>query len=214
MVGCRDGVIEHSTFDGRGNGDRGLQTKGNSAHITVRGCAFLNYVERGVNLGGNTGADYFRPRLSPQWDGFEARDITVEHCTFHGGKTPVAFASSTRCAFQNNLVAYPDKWAFRLLRENRMEGSRPTQQATFAHNLIVWKGKALSPAANVGPGVEVESLHIADNWWYRTDRPESSRPTLPVTEIRGHAGRDPQLTVDKDHPPTVGTAAEAWLKQE
>ena len=34
----------------------------------------------GVNIGGSTGRAYFRPRP----EGFEAKDITVEDCTFVG----------------------------------------------------------------------------------------------------------------------------------
>lgn len=206
MVGCHDGIIETSRFDGMNNGDRGIQAKGGSANIVVRDCTFRGYIERGVNLGGSTGEKYFRP---PTFTGYEARDITVLHCIFVGGKTPVAFASSTNCTFHNNLIAYPDKWAVRILRENRFEGSQPTGRGTFTHNLIVWRGDALRPAVNVGPDVSADTFRFEGNWWYRTDAAEESRPSLPVAETDGVYGKNPHLSVNEDNV-TLGEEAKAW----
>ena len=88
MVGCHRGEIVGCTFrHGDTTGDSGVQAKGGSREIVIRRCRFEHAGQRAVNLGGSTGLAFFRPKP----EGYEAKDITVEDCTFNGSMTPVAF---------------------------------------------------------------------------------------------------------------------------
>jgi len=73
MVGCRDGVIESSSFIGKEGFSQstGVQAKGGSERVQIRRNAFVNAGQRAINLGGSTGTAYFRPSLRD----FEAREI-------------------------------------------------------------------------------------------------------------------------------------------
>lgn len=166
MVGCHDGVITDSLLHGHGTANNGIQAKGGSSHITIRRSLILGFIERGVNLGGSTGAAYFRP---PTFAGFEATDLLVEGCIFWGGNTPVAFVSSRDCTFRYNMVLYPQAWAVRILRENRMEGSQPTRAGTYAQNLIVWRRGELRKAMNIGSGTAAHTFSFEHNRWYCTN---------------------------------------------
>ncbi len=88
MVGCHRGVIEGCVFRARvSDRSEGVQAKGGCRDITVRRCLFAPGGGRGVNIGGSTGLQFFRPKV----EGFEAKDITVEGNVFVGGFAPVAF---------------------------------------------------------------------------------------------------------------------------
>ena len=195
MVGCHDGLITGSTLDGLDNGHNGIQAKGGSAGIVIRGCTFRRYIERGVNLGGHTGAEFFRP---PAFDGYEARDLLVEGCTFVGGNTPVAFVSSRDCTFRYNTVAFPKAWALRILRENNTQGSEPTSHGTYSHNLIVWNSGDLRTHVNIGKGTAPDTFHFEGNWWLSADAPRQSKPTLPTAETDGVHGPELLLVVDPE----------------
>ena len=77
MVGCHRGLIEGCTFRGKPgcSQDCGPQIKGGSSQITVRRCLFLDAGDRGVNIGGVTGASFFRPR-SARYEAKEHHDLS------------------------------------------------------------------------------------------------------------------------------------------
>ncbi|HEU4419520.1 MAG TPA: right-handed parallel beta-helix repeat-containing protein, partial [Planctomycetota bacterium] len=89
MVGCHRVLIDGCTLRDRDEGAAatGVQAKGGSRDVTVRRCRFEHAGERAVNIGGSTGLQYFRPKP----EGFEAKDVTVEGCTFVGSMAPIAF---------------------------------------------------------------------------------------------------------------------------
>ena len=104
MVGCHRGEVVGCTFrHGDRQGDNGVQAKGGSGEIMIRRCRFEHAGQRAVNLGGSTGLAYFRPR--PQ--GYEAKDITVEDCTFVGSMAPVAFVGVDGAAVRHNTIYRP-----------------------------------------------------------------------------------------------------------
>ena len=191
MVGCRSGVIERCRFrhDGPQNGHHGVQAKGGSEDVVIRHCRFENAGQRGVNLGGSTGLPYFRPAPN----GFEARRITVERCVFQGGMCAVAFVGSTDCKVRFNTIHQPSKWIARILQENRRSEFIPSQAGSFTDNLIVFRAGDVRTAVNVGPGTKPTSFEFARNAWFAMDRPDRSRPSLPVRETEGVYGVDPEL---------------------
>jgi hypothetical protein len=190
MVGCHRGEVTGCTFrHGDRRGDHGVQAKGGSCEVVIRRCRFEHAGQRAVNLGGSTGLAYFRPR--PQ--GYEAKDITVEDCTFLGSMAPVAFVGVDGAAVRYNTIYRPGRWSLRILRENNEGGFVPCRNGRFTDNLIAFRSDEMATAANVGPGTAPESFTLARNAWYCLDAPQRSRPRLPTAEADGVYGVDPRF---------------------
>ncbi len=190
MVGCHRGEVTGCTFrHGDREGDNGAQAKGGSGEITIRRCRFEHAGQRAVNLGGSTGRAYFRPE--PR--GYEARDITVEDCTFIGSMTPVAFVGVDGAEVRHNTIYRPGRWGLRILRENNGEGFLPCRNGEFTDNLIAFRSDEMVVSVNIGPGTAPETFTLARNAWYCLDAPERSHPRLPVAEADGVYGADPRF---------------------
>lgn len=189
MVGCARGTITGCDIREGGEGASGIQAKGGSEEIAVRSCRFENAGERALNLGGSTGMAYFRPK--PQ--GFEARNLRVENCTFLGGRTPVAFVGVDGAVFRRNTILYPGRWALRILQETRDPGFVPSRNGQFLENLIVFRSQEMIMPVNIGDGTAPETFTLRGNAWYCEDAPARSRPRLPVpiTESNGIYGVKP-----------------------
>jgi hypothetical protein len=191
MVGCHRGLIEGCTFRGKPDcsQDCGPQIKGGSSQITVRRCLFLDAGDRGVNMGGSTDAGVFRPRGAH----YEAKDVTVEGCTFVGGEACVAYVGLQGAVVRYNTMYRPRKWVLRILQENMSEGFPACCDGRFEHNLIVFLRGDGGGLVNIGPHTRPETFRFAHNWWYCEDQPAASRPVLPAPETDGVYGVDPQL---------------------
>lgn len=190
MVGCHRGEVAGCTFrHGDQQGDHGVQAKGGSSEIALRHCRFEHAGQRAVNLGGSTGPDYFRPR--PR--GHEAKDITVEDCTFLGSMAPIAFVGVDGATVRHNTIYRPGRWALRILQENNGEGFVPCRNGRFTDNLIAFRSGEMAVPVNVGPGTAPETFVLARNAWYCLDAPQRSRPNLPVAEAGGSYGVDPRF---------------------
>ncbi len=191
MVGCHDGRIVDCFFRQRGDSPgNGVQTKGGSARIQIQRCRFEHAGGRAVNLGGSTGDDYFRP---PAAD-CEARDITVEDCTFLGSQAAIAFVGADRAVVRYNTIYRPERWVVRILQESRGARFVPCRHGSFQHNLVVFHAAEIRAIVNAGDGTDPQSFQFADNWWFcADDPPRSSRLSLPVRETGATYGRDPQF---------------------
>lgn len=190
MVGCHRGTITGCTFrHGNSVGDSGVQAKGGSTDILIVRCRFEHAGQRAVNLGGSTGMAYFRPRpLS-----YEARDITVEDCTFTGSMTPVAFVGVDGAVVRYNTIYRPKRWGLRILQETRQPGFVPSRNGHFTDNLIAFRSDEMAVPINVGDGTAPETFTLARNAWYCLDAPQRSRPKLPIPEADGVYGVDPHF---------------------
>lgn len=193
MVGCRDGLIVGSVLrheDGRGSS--GIQMKGGSRDIVVRRCRFENSGRRSVNIGGSTGLAYFRPRP----EGFEARDITVEDCTFIGSNAPIAFVGVDGAIVRHNTIYRPGRWVLRILQETRDTAFVPSRNGRFTDNVIAYRTDELNSAVNVGEGTDPKSFVFSDNVWFAIDQPTASvqvKRALPTPEVSGRYGIDPHF---------------------
>lgn len=195
MVGCHRGVIEDCRFEhGDEAGSHGVQAKGGSARVLIRGCRFEHAGQRAVNLGGSTGLAYFRPKP----EGFEARAITVEDCTFRGSNAAVAFVGADGAIVRHNTIYRPRRWAFRILQETREPGFVPCRGGVITDNLIVFRADEMAVPLNIGDATDPASFTMARNAWYCLDAPARSRPALPIPETDGAYGVDPRLGGD-DH---------------
>ncbi|HRK22903.1 MAG TPA: right-handed parallel beta-helix repeat-containing protein, partial [Fimbriimonadaceae bacterium] len=193
MVGCHRGFIRRSSFES--GGDNGVQVKGGSSDIVVERCRFYSSGQRGVNFGGSTGFEFFRPPLEEMVSGkrYEARNIVVRGCQFYAATAAAAFVGVDGAQFEYNTIHAPTRWAFRILQETRDPSFVPSRGGVIARNLILFSSQAWSEGGvNVGPGTDPASFRFERNYWYCSDRPEVSRPKLPTPEIDGVYGVDPE----------------------
>ncbi len=189
MVGCHRGTIEGCRFHHDTGASTGVQCKGGAGEIVIRGNTFDEVGARGVNIGGSTGLQYFRP--PPQ--GYEARDITVEGNVFIGGEAPVAFVGCDGSTVRFNTIYLPGKWAMRILQETRAPGFVPCRNGVFTDNIVVFRSDRWGEGGvNIGPATAPETFTFARNVWYCVDRPELG-PTLPTAEEDGLVGEDPRF---------------------
>ncbi|MBC7853578.1 MAG: hypothetical protein IAF94_09090, partial [Pirellulaceae bacterium] len=132
---------------------------------------------------------YFRPK--PQ--GYEAKDITVEDCTFLGSMAPVAFVGVDGAIVQHNTFYRPTRWLLRILQENQDAQFAPCRNGRFKNNIVVFRAAEVASVVNVGGGTSPETFEFAGNFWYCEDRPERTQRLvqLPAAEKSGIYGRDP-----------------------
>ncbi len=191
LVGCHNGVISGCSFRARPDVEsNGVQAKGGSRQIVIQRCRFDQAGGRSVNLGGSTGRAYFRPRNVDH----EAKDISVEDCTFLGSAAPVCYVGVDGAVVRYNTIYRPARYVARILQESQGSPFVPCRNGVFSHNLIVFRSDELRGIVNVGTGTAPETFTFTANHWYCLDRPErSDRLALPVPETGGTYGADPQF---------------------
>jgi hypothetical protein len=197
MAGCHQGRVTSCVFRYRGDiFGSGVQTKGGSADITIQRCRFKNAGGRAVNIGGSTGLAYFRPKSAA----YEAKNITVEDCTFIGSTAAIAFVGVDGAIVRYNTIYRPTRWVARILQESRDARFVACRKGQFTNNLIVFRSDELRTAVNVGAGTAPESFTFAKNHWYCIDNQQrSSRLSLPVKEIGSRYGTNPRFIDEKQN---------------
>ncbi len=192
MVGCHRGKISGCSL--RQGGDSGIQAKGGTSAVLIEKSRFEAYGQRGVNIGGSTGLQFFRPALEsiPSGSRYEAKDIRVRGCTFIGGAAPFAFVGVDGAEVSFNTIYKPERWALRILQETTVAGFVPSRRGVFADNLIVFKSENwVSGGVNVGARTSPETFNFARNFWFNATSARASKPSLPVAEVGGIYGADP-----------------------
>jgi len=188
MVGCHRGVIKDCTFrHGDDTGGNAVQTKGGSRDVVIRSCRFEHAGSRAINIGGSTGLQFFRPKP----EGYEAKDITVEGCTFIGSSAPVAFVGVDGAIVRFNTIYRPKRWILRILQETREPEFVPSRNGQFISNIIAFRSDEVVTTVNIGSATAPETFKFAKNFWYCLDDPARSGPSLPVPEMDGIYGKDP-----------------------
>lgn len=190
MVGCHEGTIEASTFthSEKAAMANGVQTKGGSSRIGIRRCTFTNAGGRALNIGGSTGAAFFRP----QNPGYEAREITVEDCHITGSMAPIAFVGVDGATVRHNTIVNPGRWVVRILQESQGSEFVPCRNGAFTHNSITFRS-SLAMAINIGGGTEPKSFRFENNAWLCEDSPAETQTKLrlPADEKDGIYGKLP-----------------------
>jgi hypothetical protein len=188
MVGCRDGLVERCRFEGKEgfSASNAVQVKGGTREVRILSCWFKDCGERGVNLGGSTGLEWFRPKV----EAFEATGIEIAGNRFSGTLAPVAFVTADGGRVHHNTFHLPGKWVLRILQESDDARFRPCRGGVFEENLVVYDAAVAVPV-NVGPGTAPETFVFRRNAWFRAG--EARAPRLPVTEEGGVHGVDPRL---------------------
>jgi hypothetical protein len=189
MVGCQRGTIAKCMFREGTDQANGVQAKGGSNQIVVERCRFENAGGRAVNIGGNTGLDYFRPKVGD----FEAKDITVQDCTIIGGMSAIAFVGCDGALVQHNTIFRSTRWPLRILQENTDPRFVPSRKGVFKNNLIVFRAADVRQMVNTGPGTAPETFQFAGNQWIAEDNAANTERLLrlPAKEKDGIYGKPP-----------------------
>lgn len=221
MVGCHNGIVSNCTLRFEDDKGFGIQAKGGSSNIRIVRCRLERAGARAIQLGGSTGLQFFRPPLQSGQQHAEARDLTVEGCTIVGSTAAIAFTGVDGALVRYNTIYRPKRWAFRILQETTVEGFVPCRNGTIIDNLIVFKSDEWAEGGiNIGPNTAPQTFTFARNWWFCIDKPERSKPNLPVFEKGGVYGVDPKLrnpelgdlTVTPDSP-AIKVGAHAFGKE-
>ncbi len=190
MVGCHEGLILSNRFNHTDNvGSTGVQCKGGTSRIRIQRNRFENAGGRGVNIGGSTGREFFRPPLEKGAEHSEARDIRVEGNTFIGSSAPVAFVGVDGAVVRFNTIYRPKRWALRILQENSAPDFVRSRKGEFSDNIVVFHSTEWSEGGvNIGGNTAAQTFKFARNWWYCLDQPARSEPRLPTREMDGVYG--------------------------
>lgn len=190
LVGCQKVSISECELRGKEgfSASAGIQAKGGCADVVIEKCRLINAGPRPLNIGGSTGAAYFRP----QGVKHEAARVTARDNHISGGECAAAFVGVDGALFSNNMILHPAKWCFRILQETRGPGFVPCRNVVISNNHIIFKRAQVRTEINIGDATEPGSFKFSGNRWFAEDQPERSRPSLPVEESGASYGVDPR----------------------
>lgn len=190
FVGCHDSLITGCRLVGKEGltSATGIQLKGGTSGVVVEKCHFINGGTRPLNVGGSTGLEYFRPLGAKH----EAARITVRDNVIEGSLCAAAFVGVDGAEFSGNTILFPTKWIFRILQETKEPGFVPCRNVVVKGNKIVFRRAQVQVDVNIGPGAAPETFRFEGNHWFAEDKPQGSKPTLPVAEKDGTYGSDPR----------------------
>ena len=182
LVGCHEGIISGCHFEHQENAiaANGVQAKGGSREIRITRCHFKHAGGRSLNLGGSTGAAYFRPQEASS----EASDLVVQDCFFEGSLAPIAFVGVKGAVVRNNTILEPKRWIARILQENTDQRLSLCQDGRFENNLVIFHSQNLAAPVNIGPQTRPETFQFDQNEWKCLDG-KLERLTLPTPETNG-----------------------------
>lgn len=190
FVGCHHSLITGCKFIGKEGftASAGIQLKGGTSDVVVEKCHFTNAGERPINLGGSTGLPYFRPQDAK----YEAARLIVRDNIIEGSLCAAAFVGVDGAEFSGNTILYPTRWIFRILQETREPEFTSCRSVLIKDNRIVFRRSQVQIDINIGDGTEPETFRFENNRWFAEDKPQASKPRLPVEEKDGVDGVDPR----------------------
>ena len=190
FVGCHHCLITGCRFTGKEGftASAAVQLKGGTSDVVVEKCHFTKAGERPINLGGSTGLAYFRPQGATH----EAARLIVRDNIIEGSPCAAAFVGVDGAEFSGNTIRFPTKWIFRILQETREPGFVPCRQVLIKDNQITFRRSEVQTDLNIGDGTSPETIRFENNTWFAEDRPDRSRPKLPVEEKNGGYGVKPR----------------------
>ena len=185
MVGCHDGIVSQCHFENLGANS--IQMKGGTRNIRVERNFFKNGGQRGLNMGGSTDLQFFRPLDAT----YEAADLKVYSNVFIGSLAPVAFVGCIHSEVVNNTIYLPAKWVLRILQET-VDTTRfaPCGDNNFINN-IIYIDDRVTVECNIGPNTNPESFTFSNNFWFHSQDNSWTGPDLPSQDVNQIAGSDP-----------------------
>jgi len=197
-VGVHRVTIASNRFEANGYG--AVQVKGGSDEVDIIGNVIQDAGWRGVNMGGRTSPQFFRPPPTRDRPNYEAARVRTRANVFAGGEAAAAFTGCVDCEFSHNTVVNPSKWVVRVLQENVSLGPYVFAAASggvIADNIFYFRRSDLNTGEdiNIGAGTEPASFSLARNFWYAHDVPRQSSPRLGALGAHTGAivGVDPQF---------------------
>ena len=190
MVGCYNGCIQNSNFQFQDIvGSGGVQAKGGSTNITIRNNTFNNAGGIAVQAGGDTELQFFRQTPAT----YEGKNITITHNVIIGSNAAVGFVNAINSVASFNTIYQPATWIIRILAGGHQRRHGPDRQRnTFTNNNRVDFTNGLQTAVNYSvKNTAPQTFTLSGNWWYDSDTPANSTPSLPATETGGTYGSDP-----------------------
>jgi len=103
-----------------------------------------------------------------------------------------AFVGADGAEFTGNTILFPSKWIFRILQETKEPGFVPCRNVLVKDNKIIFRRLQVQIDINIGEGTAPETFRFQGNRWFAEDRPQASRPKLPVAETGGFFESDPR----------------------
>jgi len=190
FVGCHHSLITGCRFTGKEgfSASAAVQLKGGTSDVVVEKCHFTNAGERPINLGGSTGLPYFRPQDAK----YEATRLIVRDNVIEGSPCAAAFVGVDGAEFSGNTILFPTKWIFRILQETREPGFAPCRNVLIKGNKITFRRAQVQIDINIGDATAPETCRFENNHWFAEDKPQASKPRLPVEEKDGVHGVDPR----------------------
>jgi len=192
MVGCHRGLIQSGSFyDLSANA---IQAKGGSSDIEIRQCIISNAGHRGVNAGGSTDFEFFRPPLATNQLNYEASNIRLYSSIIMGCTASVAFVNCVDGVAANNTIIEPTRWVFRILQETTTASGyvfAPCRSNTFQNNIVYYNDAVLNQYVNIGANTEPGTFFVRNNLWYPYDNPGASPYALPGLVTNNRYGQDP-----------------------
>jgi hypothetical protein len=190
FVGCHRPLITGCRFVGKPGFtvSAGVQLKGGTADVTVEKCHFTDAGDRPLQVGGSTGLPYFRPPGAK----YEATRVIARDNIIEGSLCAAAFVGVDGAEFIGNTILFPTKWIFRILQETREPGFPPCRNVLIKDNRIVFRRSQIRTDLNIGDATAPATFRFENNRWFAEDRPQASKPSLPVEEKAGTYGVDPR----------------------
>lgn len=194
FVGCHRSLITGCRLLGKEGftASAGIQLKGGTSDVIVEKCHFTNAGQRPINLGGSTGLPYFRPQGAK----YEAARLIARNNIIEGSPCAASFVGVDGAEFSGNTILYPGKWIFRILQETKEPGFVSCRNILIKDNRITFRRSQVQTDINIGGGTSPETFRFENNHWLAEDKPQASKPNLPVEEkggvygqISGSAGR-------------------------
>lgn len=191
FVGCHDSLITGCRFIGKEGftASAGVQLKGGTSDVIVEKCHFTHASDRPINMGGSTGLPYFRPQGAKH----EAARLIVRDNLIEDSQCAAAFVGVDGAEFTGNTILFPTKWIFRILQETKEPGFVPCRKVVVKDNKIIFRRSQVQVDINIGDGTAPETFRFEGNQWFAEDRPQASKPKLPVEESKGVYGSDPRV---------------------
>lgn len=205
FVGAHRGLVFGNTLTDIGAS--GVQAKGGSEDIEIRGNRFFNGGGRALNMGGSTGFEFFRPPLSTTTPNAEARDIRAIANLFVGSaQAPLNFVGCVDCVAVHNTVVNPGSWLVRILQETTTSGGftfAPVGHGLLQNNVFLFRRSDIGASAvNVGGNTDADSFVWLNNLFYASDQPAQSNPNAPGSVSGSLIAQNPQIA-----PPAYGIEA-------
>lgn len=176
MVGCHHGRFIKNRFINQGSNS--IQAKGASSNIHIERNYFTNGGLRTLNLGGSTGAAFFRPFGA----NYEARDILVTGNIIEGSDAAIAYVGCRNVQVINNTIIQPVNWIMRILQESSDTSFyQSCANNVFANNIVI-VNNTLRTDLNIGPNTVASSFKFSNNLWYHLQNANWNGPQLPSME--------------------------------